>query len=434
MHLRQSASESVAAESRPTPSNSHRPIRVLFVMHTAANGGAATSLISLIEALPVGTIQPRVVCADGPMVAEFRRSGIEVETIPGVSLFHSTTAAPLRGVRLLLLLRVIWRLRGDTHVRRAIRRFKPDIVHLNESGMVHVAQIANDEQVAVVMHARCVLDGTTPRMNRLWSRLVARYVDCVVAIDDSVRRSLGERVPSRVIYNPLRSKYVDAARTPLAHQTRTAEPGLRVAYLTGLIPFKGIWDLTRAAQLLADRSDIQFFVAGANSRSREFHKSLLGRITRALGLVSDVESQLEALRMNQEFAARFHMLGHVNNTFALLQDSDVLVFPSRLNGVGRSVFEAGVLGVPSIVCLRDRVEDIVEHGVTGLIVPEGDGVALAKAIRMLADDPDLRTRLGEAARKKYSEQFDPANLGLRLLGLYRELVHRASLDHRQSAT
>lgn len=48
--------------------------------------------------------------------------------------------------------------------------------------------------------------------------------------------------------------------------------------------------------------------------------------------------------------------------------------------------------------MKDTVEDVIEDGVTGLIVPERDPVALAAAIQRLADDPALRGRMGPRRR------------------------------------
>jgi glycosyltransferase involved in cell wall biosynthesis len=106
----------------------------------------------------------------------------------------------------------------------------------------------------------------------------------------------------------------------------------------------------------------------------------------------------------------------------VLRASDILAFPSHLNGPGRAVFEAGMHGIPAVVALRDRIEDVVQDGVTGLIVPPRDPGLLASAIVRLADDPELRGRLGSAARCRYAAQFDPGSAGRRMLEVYRALV------------
>src|SRR5688572_28591496 len=134
-------------------------------------------------------------------------------------------------------------------IRRAIAEVHPDVVHLNDRGMIHAARIAKRARVPVVLHDRSVAHAGTAWVGRLSSRLARRYVDRVIAIDESVRRSLHGMPKAEVIYNPY-----PAPTEPPPHEV--ASSGIRVTYLTGLLTFKGIWDLLEAARLLRERRDI----------------------------------------------------------------------------------------------------------------------------------------------------------------------------------
>jgi glycosyltransferase involved in cell wall biosynthesis len=112
----------------------------------------------------------------------------------------------------------------------------------------------------------------------------------------------------------------------------------------------------------------------------------------------------------------------------VLGGSDILAFPSHLNGPGRAVFEAGMHGIPAVVALRVSVDDVIQDGETGLVVPPRDPARLADAIVRLADDPELRWRLGRAARSRYAAQFDPGAAGCRMLEIYRQVATRAVAD------
>lgn len=72
--------------------------------------------------------------------------------------------------------------------------------------------------------------------------------------------------------------------------------------------------------------------------------------------------------------------------------------------------------------MRDKIEDVVEDGVTGLIIPEKNPVALANALQKLADDDKLRQRLGENARQKYISQFDRRKSANQVLEIYKSLI------------
>jgi glycosyltransferase involved in cell wall biosynthesis len=403
---------------------------VLYVLHTSATSGAGLSLRYLIESLPPGAVAAAALCPPGPIADQLRRIGVDVRPITGVSMLVSAEGVPLKGLRLLELLRTVWYTRQGGAIRRAIAELRPDVVHLNDRGMLHAASVAKRAGIPVVMHARSVADPSTRWVARLSSRLIRRSVDRVIAIDESVRRSLGDLPNVDVIYNPSGGPSASLS-APTA-----AEPGppVRVAYLTGLLPFKGIWDLLEAARLLRGRRDIVFLIAGGNSRPRDFHRSLRGRVAHLFGFAPDVERAVRAWVDRQGLGETVRLLGRVDRVEDVLRASDVLAFPSHLNGPGRAVFEAGMHGIPAIVALRERVADVVEDGVTGLVVPPRDPGRLAEAIVRLADDPALRRRLGTAARSRYAAQFDPPSAGRRMLQVYRDLVDAARPSDAGTAT
>ena len=69
-------------------------------------------------------------------------------------------------------------------------------------------------------------------------------------------------------------------------------------------------------------------------------------------------------------------------------------------------------GIPEVIC----------DGKTGLLVPVCRPAALAESIDRLIDDPDLRTKLGEAARIDARERFKPERVRDHYLGFYRKLL------------
>jgi glycosyltransferase involved in cell wall biosynthesis len=256
-------------------------------------------------------------------------------------------------------------------------------------------------------------------------KAIRRHVSRVVAIDESVRASL-EGVPNvEVIYNPLDDSTLTDSSTGTERPAPGPDSPVRVTYLTGLQVFKGIHDLLEAALLLRHRADIVFQIAGTNSRPAAFHRSPRGRILHLFGFAPDVESAVRRWIAARSVGATVRLLGRVEPE-TVFAESDILAFPSHLDGPGRSVFEAGARGIPAIVALRHRVEDVVVDGETGLIVPERDPQALAQAILRLADDAGLRRRLGQNARTRYRRQFAPQPIADQMLGLYRTLMREAN--------
>jgi glycosyltransferase involved in cell wall biosynthesis len=390
---------------------------VLYVLGTGATGGAYRSLRFLLDGFPKGRVEPHVVCVEGPAADAFRLHGVPVTTLPAVSSFVNTAGGPLRGARHLTLLRTVWQLRHGELFQRTLARVRPHVVHVNEWFYLQAARIADRSGLPVVLHARSAQDRDVAWARRIAERLIDRHTDVLVSIDQSVQSSLRDVPRSVVVYNPLPGADDVTPPEPLPGRTR-------VTYLTGLMSAKGIDDLVGCARALQDRSDILFTIYGENPRSSAFYRSLPGRACSALGLTRNVAAELVSGGRLRGLERTVRYAGNTDPEGGVFRHTDVLVFPSRMNGPGRSVFEAGVHGIPSVLALKDRVEDVVEHGITGLIVPERDPRALADAVRTLADDPALRRRLGSAAREKYRLQFEPSRVAREMLDVYRSILVR----------
>jgi glycosyltransferase involved in cell wall biosynthesis len=85
---------------------------------------------------------------------------------------------------------------------------------------------------------------------------------------------------------------------------------------------------------------------------------------------------------------------------------DVFVLPSHREGFSRSGMEAAATGLPMVLSDIRGCREIAADGEEGLLVPAGDADALAAAVERLVADPDLRERLGSAARRKALREFD----------------------------
>jgi colanic acid/amylovoran biosynthesis glycosyltransferase len=76
------------------------------------------------------------------------------------------------------------------------------------------------------------------------------------------------------------------------------------------------------------------------------------------------------------------------------------------DGLPTVILESLALGTPVVATPVTGIPEAVLDGQTGLLVPEGDAVALADALDRLVDDADLRCRLAEQGRRHVEERFD----------------------------
>lgn len=116
---------------------------------------------------------------------------------------------------------------------------------------------------------------------------------------------------------------------------------------------------------------------------------------------------------------------------ALLARSDLLVLPSRNEGLPMAILEAMAHGLPVVATPVGAVADAVEDGGSGLLVPVGDRAALAEALGRLVDSPGLRRAMGARGRARYLEQFEIAGFNRRLEALFRRVRRR---DPGEAAT
>ncbi|HSS18900.1 MAG TPA: glycosyltransferase family 4 protein [Pyrinomonadaceae bacterium] len=91
---------------------------------------------------------------------------------------------------------------------------------------------------------------------------------------------------------------------------------------------------------------------------------------------------------------------------SFMHDVDVFVMPSFTEGTPNSIVEAMANGKPIIASAVGGIPDMIDHD-SGILVPPGDARALAKAMILLAENSELRQRMGQAALARYRTLFSP---------------------------
>ncbi len=173
--------------------------------------------------------------------------------------------------------------------------------------------------------------------------------------------------------------------------------GGHVVFVGRLDPVKGVPLLLEAfAKIRARHPGARLTVAG-DGRSKE---RLMAR-ARDLGLEVAFPGYLDE-----------------GQVAALLASADMLVLPSFAEGLPVVLMEALAAAVPVIATQIAGVPELVENGVSGLIVPPGDEEALAEAIDRLLADPALRARMGQAGRAKVCAEHDIAQEARWLAALF----------------
>lgn len=117
---------------------------------------------------------------------------------------------------------------------------------------------------------------------------------------------------------------------------------------------------------------------------------------------------------------------------AFMRGLDVFVMPSFTEGTPNSVIEAMAHGLPVVASDVGGIPDVLDAD-SGIAVPPGDPAALADALLRLARDPELRARMGKAARERYRRLFSPKAVLPVFLGTYHRLAGGNGVGDASSA-
>jgi glycosyltransferase involved in cell wall biosynthesis len=111
---------------------------------------------------------------------------------------------------------------------------------------------------------------------------------------------------------------------------------------------------------------------------------------------------------------------------ACLREGDMIVLPSRFETLPRVLIEALAAGVPQVATPVNGIPEIVDDGVTGILVEPDNPEALAAAIERLSASPELRSMMAQRSRARAFEKFDIEKVMPRQVEVYRALVEGRS--------
>lgn len=189
-----------------------------------------------------------------------------------------------------------------------------------------------------------------------------------------------------------------------AELTNRTHERVRVLLAARLLWDKGIAEFIEAARLLRSAGkDFELLLAGtpdAGNPAAVPEADVRGWVT--AGLVT--------------------WLGHVDDMPGLFRTIDIVVLPSYREGLPKTLIEAAACGLPLITTDVPGCREVITDGVEGILIPARDGAALARAIARLGDDPALRQRQGEAARRRAVDEFDDRSVNARTVDVYQRTL------------
>ncbi len=229
-----------------------------------------------------------------------------------------------------------------------------------------------------------------------------RRVDSIICVSGAVRDYLrGFRIPERrleVIWKGHDPCWYQAAPRSALHELGIPDNAVVVNFTGNIRPVKGADVLLRAFAHIRPEENIH------------------------LVLVGEVRDK-NVKRLLERAPLYVHAIGFREDAIGLAGACDIAAMPSvEREGLPKSVLEAMAQGVPAVVSDVGGMPEVVEDGVSGIVVPPKNAEALAAAIRRLAGHAELRQQMGRAARTRIEGPFHIRHTVEKTLSLYQRLI------------
>jgi glycosyltransferase involved in cell wall biosynthesis len=347
------------------------------------------------------------ISAPGPYADELEAEGIR----------HVPLGSSTRGMDLLA------DLRAAAELWRILRRERPDVLHThNPKPGVYGRIVGRLAGVPVVVNTNHGLwatenDSFVRRFVVLALEAIAArfsHAELIQNVEDLellTRRRIN--VPSRT---HLLGNGIDLDR----FAPGTVDPKDRVAVRDELGAGPGTIVVGMVGRMVAEKGYPELFEAAAQLDGRY--------VVAAIG--PDDPAKPDAVTADQRAAAEragVVFLGQRDDVERLYAAMDVFVLPSHREGFPRAAMEAAATGLPIVATDVRGCRQVVDDGVTGLLVPVRDPSRLAAAIAALGSDAELRRRMGAAAAEKARSSFDERRVVDIVLLTYADVARRRGL-------
>lgn len=370
--------------------------RVVFLTEFPSALGGEHALATLIRALDPTRYKAVVVGpSGGDLETLIQKTGVDFVRLPDA-----------------------WR-HGQSETRaqflcRTLLALEPDLIHANSlMTSTHVGWFAG-QGIPCAGHVRDIMRLSHAQAERL------NRMDALFAVSQATFRNLCNYgvSPQRVhvLYDGIDADEVwNPERIPcgqLRNELGLAPDALLVGCLGQIGIRKDPLCLVRAAASLADQFPV-------------LHLVIVGQRFSNSPEAADLESACRTAAL--PLGHRAHFLPYRRDARSLIRDLDILVNCSRQEPCGRTIIEAQALARAVVATAVGGSPEIVQHGITGLLVPPADPTALSEALATLLVNPSLRRAMGAAARSWVRDHLSVAQYVKGVTTVYEALLTGSAL-------
>lgn len=363
---------------------SKRPLRILYVVTKANWGGAQRYVFDIATAAQKAGHEVLVVSGmPGKLIEELTRAGIATKII--ASMERDIKARN--------------ELRAFNELFRIVRYYKPDVLHANSSkaGLLGclVGRLLGVRRIIFTSHGWAFNE-----QRPMWQKSIIALVHYLTVVLSHRTICVSFGLQSDASWMPgVQHKFVVVHNGIAAHTQK--ERGEARQYLASDMQERfpqALWFGTIAELHPTKGLDVLIEAfADATQRGIDAVLVIMGEGQEWMHLSKLIEIY--------DLPKRVVLAGFVPNAIEYLSAIDAFVLPSRSEGLGYVLLEAGIAKKPVIATRVGGIPEIVEDDETGMLVPKNDRAALSEALYTLANDPDQQKRLSDALYAKVTTQF-----------------------------
>jgi glycosyltransferase involved in cell wall biosynthesis len=337
------------------------------------------------------------------LMEELRSGGAELfAAFPGTGLLD----AALQRVGVQREFIPSWRLRdprGYIALARVVARVRPDLIytHCASGGEFIGVAVGKAWRIPVVIHRHAAPEFSGGRTRQGIERALMRWAysgaSAVIAVSDETCRAIVDLGVSPARVKTIKNgifirKFLPSsphARALVRRELGLGEDSVVISLVARLCEIKGQSLLMKAARELPCRElKLRFLFVGKDQEQGGLYEAYLKRLAGEYGLSDCVI-----------------FTGHRDDIADVLAAIDVTVLPSNADWCPISILESMAARKPVVATATTGACEILEDGISGLIVPIGDPHALAEALLRLVKDSNLRASLAANAYERVSSQF-----------------------------
>ena len=372
---------------------SENKIKVLYIDEISRISGGENWFLNFVDGLMEDTIEPVLLCPEGPFADAARSKGIQV--IPYNFRFNDLSSQKFR----LYLLFGLFRVFDAFAIGRIAKSEEIDIIHsVNTNGHVVASLIRKLFSLKAIWHIH------RNHKSSLYRYFRSDYIIFVAKFRKNIMDEISQDNNEKqlVIYNGIDSSFYSST-------SDVNKSGFQVGYVGRLTPEKGVEEFVSAASLISkEYPEVQFSIYGEEL----FDNVLIGKYTET------IKSIIKTAGLDK----RVSLKGFVVPQTKIYANLSVFFLPSYMEACPMVILEAMAAGVPVIATEVGGIPEIVEHGVTGYLIPPKDPQAIADAVEHVINNPEEVKKIVENARRTVKERFDFRENARQFVKIYQELL------------